>query len=419
MPPESPISALCAGAKAASRPLADLPTTVKDRVLRALADAVEREASAIALVNQQDVRAAEAAGLASAKVRRLVLTTEGVAQLAAGLRQVASLPDPVGAVVKAYTTGTGLRVRRVRRPLGVICMIYEARPAVTLDAFALAFKSGNAMILKGGREAARTSAALAEIAHRVLKDHGVPAGVLTLLPPIEREQLPELLSQSATIDLVIPRGGTDLITFVAEHSTIPTIQHYQGVCHIFVDRSADLDRAERICVTAKAGAPATCNAAECILVHEAIAGAFVPRLVGAMAAVGVEVRADEAAASCVRGVGVKPAAPGDFGREFLDLIVAVRVVRDLDEAIAHIARYGSNHTEAILTREDANAQEFCRRVQASCTLVNASTRFNDGFQLGLGAEIGISTTPLHAFGPMGLEELTVTRYVVEGDGHVR
>jgi glutamate-5-semialdehyde dehydrogenase len=415
----STISDMCASAKAASRVVSVLPTPTKNAVLLDVAERVIRHRGRIAEANRADVEAARRAGLGDAKVRRLVLDDAGIMQLAEGLRQVAGLPDPVGQVVRDYRTESGLRVRRVRRPLGVICMIYEARPAVTLDAFALAFKAGNAVVLKGGREAAGTSSVLAALAYESLSAHGVPGGVLTVLPPIERDQLPVLLAQDKSIDLVIPRGGTELIRFVAAHTRIPTIQHYHGICHIFVDESADLDRAIEICVSAKAGAPATCNAAECVLVHAGIAREFVPRLVSAMRARGVEVRAESRAAGLAPAGTVTPAREDDFGREFLDLIVALKVVDGLDDAISHIERFGSMHTEAILTRDEANAAEFCRRVQSSCTLVNASTRFNDGFQLGLGAEIGISTTPLHAFGPMGLEELTITRFVAVGTGQVR
>jgi len=298
-------------------------------------------------------------------------------------------------------------------------MIYEARPNVTIDAFALCFKAGNACILKGGKEAAASNAALANLAHAALAGAGIDPGALTVVSALSREDLLVLLEQDAFIDLVIPRGGTDLIRFVARHSRIPTVQHYQGVCHVFVEASADLDLAERICVTGKTSAPATCNALECVLVDRAIARAFVPRLVTAMAAAGVEVRADgEALALCPPG-SCAAAVPEDFGREFLDLIVALRIVDGLEGAIGHIRRYGSNHTEAIVTRNERAASDFLRRVQASCTLVNASTRMNDGASLGLGAEIGISTSRVHAYGPMGLEELTTVRFVVEGSGQTR
>jgi glutamate-5-semialdehyde dehydrogenase len=310
-------------------------------------------------------------------------------------------------------------------PLGVIAMIYEARPGVTLDAFALCFKSGNAVLLKGGRESARTNAALAALAIDLLAHHQLPAAVLTDLTPISREQVAHLLTLNDLIDLVIPRGGESLIRAVVETSRIPTIQHYKGVCHIYVDRDADATdhwaKPIRVCVTAKTSAPATCNAAECVLVDQAIADAFVPALVRAMHAASVQVRCDAMSERIARAAGldVVAANDADFGFEFLDRILALKVVAGVDDALAHIARHTSNHTEAILTQNRATADRFVAGVQSSCVLVNASTRFNDGFQLGLGAEIGISTSRLHAYGPMGLEELTTRRFVVVGDHQTR
>jgi glutamate-5-semialdehyde dehydrogenase len=288
---------------------------------------------------------------------------------------------------------------------------------VTIDAFALCFKAGNACILKGGRESAGASRVLAQIAGRVLLDHGCPAAAITQVPELSREGLKELLKLDQYIDLVIPRGGTELIKFVREHSKIPTVQHAQGVNHIFVDAWADLEMAVRLCVSAKASAPATCNSAECVLVHRSVAHAFLPAFAAACAGQGIEIRA------CERSLPMCPGAvlarDDDWGREFLELVVAVRVVESMDAAIEHIHRYSSNHTEAIVTGSDSSALAFTSRVQSSCTLVNASTRFNDGFQLGLGAEIGISTSRVHAYGPMGLEELTTQRYVVIGHGQTR
>lgn len=412
------------GARRASGALAALSTDAKNTVLGKLADALERESGALLEANRADMAAARAAGLADAKLRRLELTEKGVRQLADGLRQVAALPDPVGLVTRDERLPTGLRVRKVRSPLGVVCMIYEARPGVTVDAFALCFKAGNACILKGGREAARSNEALARLAHGALRDVGAPETALTLLTTSDREELRHLLTLREQIDLVIPRGGVELIRFVAEHSRIPTVQHFQGVCHIYVDESADFEKALEICITAKVNAPATCNAAECILVHEKIAGTFLARLVARYAQAGVEVRTDARAMEHLRsagagGAGVRAAAPDDWGREFLDLVVALKVVPGIDEAVGHIQRFNSNHTEAILTRSEANAARFTREIQSSCVVVNASTRFNDGFSLGLGAEIGISTSRIHAYGPMGLEELTTQRWIVEGDGQTR
>ncbi len=408
----------CAAARLASREVATLSTDAKNAVLLDLARRLEALRPAILEANGADIAAARVAGLAEAKLARLALSEKSIAQLAEGLSQVASLPDPVGQVVRESVAASGLRVRRVRTPLGVICMIYEARPGVTIDAFALCFKAGNACILKGGKEAERSNAVLAGLVGEALRAHGISEHALVSLSVLSREDLSTLLQQDASIDLVIPRGGADLIRFVAQNSRIPTIQHYHGVNHIFVDAQADRDLALKICVSAKITAPATCNAVECILVDGAIADTFVPALVRAYADAGVEVRGDPGVV-LLSGSLAHPASPSDFGTEFLEKIVAIRIVAGLDEAIAHIHRHGSLHTEAIITRDDSAARAFCSRVQASCVLVNASTRMNDGFALGLGAEIGISTSKIHAFGPMGLEELTITRFICEGSGQVR
>lgn len=416
------ITALAKSARAASRRLAHLNTATKNATLKTLAELLEREQAAILEANRQDVAAARDAGLASPRLQRLALNADGVAQLARGVRQVADLPDPIGEVVRTSTVASGLNVRKVRAPLGVIAMIYEARPGVTIDAFALCFKAGNACILKGGKEAAATNEALATVAKAALSAHHALADTIVNVSGLSRVETEVLLTLSDSIDLVIPRGGVELIRFVHERSRIPTIQHFQGICHIFVDETADLDKAIEICVTAKAGAPATCNAAECILVHKNIADRFVPRMVSRFRDASVEVRATPLVQALAGGSVVKPAAADDFGREFLDLIVAMRIVGNIDEAIDHIQTYGSNHTEAIITQDlgpGGSAEVFARRVQSSCVVVNASTRFNDGFQLGLGAEIGISTSRIHAYGPMGLEELTTQRWIVVGDGQTR
>lgn len=404
-------------AQTASRRLAALATAAKNQVLEDIAGALSAASAEILSANAEDIRAASASGLATAKLKRLELSAESIEQLSAGVLQVAGLPDPVGVASDASTQPSGVRVRRVRVPLGVVCMIYEARPGVTVDAFALCFKAGNACILKGGREAARSNAALASIIHRVLERRGVPSHALISVDAASRDGLRDLLQLDRFIDLVIPRGGEELIRFVSEHSRIPTIQHYKGVCHVFVDESADQSRAIAVCVSAKTSAPATCNAAECILVHRKIAREFLPQLARAFVDAGVEVRAEDAALALMPGVAA--AAPDDFGREFLDTIVAVAVVDDVGGAIDHIARYGSRHTEAILTSSEESIRAFRAGVDASCVVVNASTRFNDGFQLGLGAEIGISTSKLHAYGPMGLEELTTRRFEIEGDFQTR
>lgn len=419
------VRAAASAAREASRTLATLPTDAKNALLRDLATAIRAHAPLVRAANEADLNAARESGLPDAKLQRLALSDAAIEQLARGIEQVASLPDPVGQVTEERTVSSGLLVRRVRMPLGVIAMIYEARPGVTLDAFALCFKSGNAVLLKGGRESARTNAALAALAIDLLAHHQLPAAVLTDLTTISREQVAHLLTLNDLIDLVIPRGGESLIRAVVETSRIPTIQHYKGVCHIYVDRDADATdhwaKPIRVCVTAKTSAPATCNAAECVLVDQAIADAFVPALVRAMHAASVQVRCDAMSERIARAAGldVVVANDADFGFEFLDRILALKVVAGVDDALAHIARHTSNHTEAILTQNRATADRFVAGVQSSCVLVNASTRFNDGFQLGLGAEIGISTSRLHAYGPMGLEELTTRRFVVVGDHQTR
>lgn len=406
-------------AKQASRVLATLDTGTKDAVLRALADAIGAHRSAVLAANATDYATAEAEGVGGPKLARLELTEQKLADMAEGIRQIAGMDDPVGKVTRAWTTRDGLRVEKVRTPLGVIAMIYEARPGVTVDAFVLCFKAGNACVLKGGREAARTNHALAEIVRRVLREHGVPEAALTLIETSDRDAIRELLGLVGLIDLAIPRGGEGLIRFVAEHAKVPTVQHYHGVCHCYVDADADLEKALDIVVTAKASAPATCNALECVLIHREVADPFVPMLVERCAARGIELRGDDRVRAAAGSGAIRPATGDDYGAEFLDLILAVKIVDALGEAVAHIAKFGSDHTECIVTEDAETAERFCREVTSSCVLVNASTRFNDGFSLGLGAEIGISTGKIHAYGPMGLEELTAERFVVRGTGQVR
>ncbi|MEZ6242177.1 MAG: glutamate-5-semialdehyde dehydrogenase [Phycisphaerales bacterium] len=439
------IEQLAKRAREASSRVAGLTTETKNAVLLGLADRLEARAQDILSANTKDMDAARAAGLATPKLRRLELIDKSIKQLAEGVRQIAALPDPVGQVTRAYDVPSGLHVEKVRTPLGVIAMIYEARPGVTIDAFALCFKAGNACILKGGREANDSNQLLASIAKDALRAHGAPEDAITAMTSSDRDELRRLLTLSNDINLVIPRGGEPLIRFVHEHSRIPTIQHFQGVCHIYVDKAADLDRALDIVATAKTSAPATCNAAECVLIHQDVAAAFTPRLAERLARDGVELRGDErvleifgchglsqrasrAGAPTEARVAlpgqpvapnITPATDDDWGHEYLDLILAAKIVASMDDAIAHIERYSSDHTEAILTEDAGAADEFCRRVRSSCVLVNASTRFNDGFQLGLGAEIGISTSRIHAYGPMGLEGLTIERYVVRGSGQTR
>jgi len=414
------IVAVAKKAREASRRVADLPGSVRNAVLLDLADRIAGRETEILTANSEDMKAAEAAGVDAPKLKRLKLTPEGLRQMREGLRQIAGLPDPVGQVTRSYTVPSGLKVEKVRTPLGVIAMIYEARPGVTIDAFALCFKAGNACLLKGGKEADRSNRLLASIARESLDANGAPADAMHAITSSDREELKTMLTLSDDIDLVIPRGGAGLIRFVHEHSRIPTIQHFHGVCHVFVDKGADLEKALEIVATGKTSAPATCNTTECVLVHKDVAEAFLPRLIERAGKDGVEIRGDESFVGAAKGAAhVRSATDADWGTEYLDLILAARVVDSFDDAVAHIGRYSSGHTEAIVTEDNATAEDFCRRVRSSCVLVNASTRFNDGFQLGLGAEIGISTSRIHAYGPMGLEGLTIERFVVRGDGQTR
>lgn len=419
-PSRGSVAEAASRAKAAARELAFLPTETKDATLRTLAALLRERSAAVLAANAEDLASARASGLPEAKLLRLALTPASLAQLAEGVEQIAALPDPVGRVTRDDLVPSGLRVRRVRTPLGVIAMIYEARPGVTIDAFALCFKAGNACLLKGGREAGASNAALHALARQALAAHGCPAPAVELVTTSDRDELRGMLTLTGLIDLVIPRGGESLIRFVHEHARVPTIQHFKGVCHVYVDGSADLDAAVRIVSSGKTSAPATCNATECVLVHREIAPRFAPALARRAQRDGFRIRADREFIGMAAGsASVEPASEADFGAEFLDMILAARVVGSLDDAVAHIARFGSDHTEAIIAEEAEAQRRFCERVTSSCVLVNASTRFNDGFQLGLGAEIGISTSRLHAYGPMGLEELTTQRYVVTGTGQTR
>jgi glutamate-5-semialdehyde dehydrogenase len=341
--------------------------------------------------------------------------------MARAVESVAGLKDPVGEVTEEWDRPNGLHVRKVRLPLGVVLMIYEARPNVTSDAAALCLKSGNAALLRGGSEAARSNAAIAAALAAGLTEAGLPAASIQPVPSGERETLLELLKLEGLIDLCIPRGGESLIRFVAENARIPVVKHYKGVCHVYVHAAADLEMATRIVLNAKTSRPGVCNAAECLLVDRAIAGRFLPQVGRELVARGVELRGDAATGELLgqAGVAARPASEEDWGREYLDLVLAIRVVDGLDDALAHIDRYGSEHTEAIVTADAGVAGRFTREAQASAVVWNASTRFNDGGELGLGAEIGISTSRLHAFGPMGLRELTSQKYVIHGQGQVR
>jgi len=404
-------------AKRAARALGGLSRGVKDRVLLRMTELLQERQREIQAENAKDVEKAKAEGHTAAFIDRLTLSDKVMDAMVKGLREVAALPDPVGEVTRMWRRPNGLLVGRMRIPLGVIGIIYESRPNVTVDAAALGLKSGNAVILKGGKEAIHSNLALAQVMQEALTEANLPKGAIQVIPSVAREATLELLKQDELVDLIIPRGGEGLIRFVAENSRIPVLKHYKGVCHIFVDESADLDLAETVCFNAKVQRPGVCNAMETMLVHQAIAPAFIPRMHARFREAGVELRG----CPVTRKIDpqAKPASDQDWGYEFLDLILAVKVVPDMEAALEHIARYGSNHTEAIITRDLDQAQRFLQEVDSSLVLVNASTRFNDGGELGLGAEIGISTSKLHAFGPMGLEELTTTKFIAYGSGQIR
>lgn len=413
--------ALASAARDAARELSRASTEQKDEALRAAADALAKRSRTILAANKADMAAAKKAGQNAAFLDRLALDASRLEGISRALGEVASLPDPVGEVTASWRRPNGLRVKKVRIPLGVVLMVYEARPNVTVDAAALCVKSGNAAILRPGSDALRSSLSLGSAFAEGLAAAGLPRAAAQVVPTPDREATFALLQLDDLIDLAIPRGGPALIRAVAERSRVPVVKHYQGVCHLFLDTSAPTEQAVALALNGKVQRPGVCNALECLLVHRSVAGKLLPVVGRALTEAGVELRCDPTALAALRKAGVPAIAarPDDFGREFLDKILAVRVVPDLDGALDHIARYGSLHTEAILTRDLANARRFEREVTASAVMVNASTRFNDGGELGLGAEIGISTTKLHAFGPMGLAELTTQKYVVEGDGHVR
>jgi glutamate-5-semialdehyde dehydrogenase len=404
-------------AKQAARPLGSLSRAVKDNVLLRMAELLKERQGEIQAENAKDVEAAKKDGQGAAFIDRLTLSDKVMGSMVKGLKEVAALPDPVGEVTKMWRRPNGLLVGRVRIPLGVIGIIYESRPNVTVDAAALCLKSGNSVILKGGKEAINSNLVLARVMQEALCEGGIPKGAIQVIPSVARDATLELLKQDELVDLIIPRGGEGLIRFVAENSRIPVLKHYKGVCHIFVDDGADLDLAETVCFNAKVQRPGVCNAMETMLVHEAAAPVFLPRMHRRFREAGVELRGCPQTQKI--DPNVKAATEDDWGNEFLDLILAVKVVPDMDSALEHIAEYGSSHTEAIITRDIDRAQRFLQEVDSSLVLVNASTRFNDGGELGLGAEIGISTSKLHAFGPMGLEELTTTKFIAYGSGQIR
>lgn len=401
----------------ASNRLAKSSSGAKDKALIKMAQDLVEKADYIISENQKDVDDAKSKGLSSAMIDRLTLTKERLEKVAGGLREVAALTDPVGEIVRMWTRPNGLKVGKMRIPLGVIGIIYESRPNVTADAAGLCIKSGNAVILRGGSETIRSNMAIGEILRNALSDNGLPEDAVQIIPVTDRNAILEMLKLDELIDLIIPRGGEGLIRFVAENSRIPVLKHYKGVCHVFVDESADLDMAENISINAKVQRPGVCNSIETLLVHESIAEDFLPKVSKAFLEKGVELR------GCSRTKKIIPevleATENDWYEEYLELILSVKVVDDIDDATAHIEKYGSMHTETIVTQDYANSQNFINGVNSSTVMVNASTRFSDGFELGLGAEIGISTSKLHAFGPMGLEELTTTKFIVLGEGQIR
>ncbi|MFN3505272.1 MAG: glutamate-5-semialdehyde dehydrogenase [Caldimicrobium sp.] len=404
-------------AKEASKRLANLSSAEKNEVLLKIAQKIREKKEYLKEVNAKDVNLAVATGQSKAFIDRLTLTDKVIEAMAKGLEEVAMLPDPVGEVVKMWKRPNGLWVGKMRIPLGVIAIIYESRPNVTIDASGLCFKSGNAVILRGGKEALNSNLALVELFQEVLSEKNLPLSAVQIIPTPERKAMEYLLELEEYIDLVIPRGGEGLIRFVTEKAKMPVIKHYKGVCHVYVDNEADINKAISICVNAKCQRPGVCNAMETLLVHKDIAPKFLPLIAKEYEKYGVEIRGCEETLKYIPNA--KRATESDYGYEFLDLILAIKVVDGLDSAIEHISRYGSNHTEAIVTENYSKAMKFLKEVDASLVLVNASTRFNDGGELGLGAEIGISTTKIHAYGPMGLEELTTTKFIAFGDGQIR
>ncbi len=417
------VTQIAVRARAASLVLATAPTAQKNAALRALARLLPAAEAELLAANAVDVEAARAAGLPAASLDRLTLTPARLTHLADSVAQVADLPDPAGQVLEAWTRPNGLHIRRVRVPIGVIGIIYEARPNVTIDCAVLCLKSGNACILRGGKEIFNTNTAFAALVQRALAEAGLPADAVQLIPTTDRAALNHLLKLDTLIHCIIPRGGESLIRFVAENSTIPVIKHYTGVCFVYVDRAADPAMAEAILINAKTQRPGVCNAAEQLLVHADSAATVLPRLAAALAARGVTLRTDAAAgailAAATPPIPAEPGSAADFRAEFLDLIIAVQVVPDLESAVAIINRDGSGHTDAIVTADEAAARRFQAAVDSAVVPWNASTRFNDGFEFGFGAEIGISTDRLHARGPMGLNELCSYKYLIDGTGQVR
>ena len=417
MPVDDLIRSMAQAARTAARGLRSVGRDRKDAALHLLAQKLMDRQEEIIEENHKDLSLARESGLSAAMLDRLTLNPGVIQGMAEGVREVAALPDPVGEIEGMWKRPNGLMVGRARIPLGVIGFIYESRPNVTVDAAALCMKSGNAVILKGGSEAIHSNMILGRLLEASLEETRVPAKAVQVIPSTDREAVRILIELEDDLDMVIPRGGEGLIRFVTTHSRVPVLKHYKGVCHTYVDVSADLDMAESICFNAKVQRPGVCNAMETLLVHEAVAPDFLPSMARRFEASGVELRGCPQSRNLVPGM--KAARESDWPEEFLDLILAVKVVPGINEAMDHIEQYGSKHTEAIITRDYQRARRFLDEVDASVVLVNASTRFNDGNQLGLGAEIGINTSKLHAFGPMGLKELTTTKFIVFGEGQTR
>lgn len=405
-------------AKSASSYLANLATNEKNRILEEMARSLEEKKSRILKANKNDIAACRAAKLSSAFIDRLTLNEKRIEEMAKCLLEVSRLADPIGTEIKAWQAPSGLRIHKVRVPIGVIAIIYESRPNVTADCIGLTFKSGNSVILRGGSEALHSNIAIFEALNEVFEKNNLPQGSINIITTKDRQAINALLKLNDYIDLVIPRGGEGLIKKVVALSRIPVIKHYKGICHVFVDDYADLNMAEKICFNAKVQRPGVCNAMESMLVHRDVAARFLPGMLKKFKEAGVEIRGCPFTQKIAKGK-IKKAKDLDYRTEFSDLILAVKVVDSLDEAIQHINEYGSHHSDSIVTDDENNAREFLKRIDSACVYANASTRFTDGYQFGLGAEIGISTDKLHARGPMGLEELTSYKYIVYGSGQIR
>jgi glutamate-5-semialdehyde dehydrogenase len=418
------VSETCAQARSAARVLATLPTHVKDGALEAIARALEERTQEILAANARDMEAGAEADIGAALLDRLALDPKRIAGIASAVRAVAALPDPVGELIEGRTLENGLTLRKLRMPLGVVAVVYEARPNVTIDATALCLKSGNAIVLRGSSTAAHSNAVLAGIAAEAAEGAGLPAGAVSLIAGGGREELAELATQTETVDLIVPRGGEGLKQALSEVATVPVIYAASGNCHVYLDATAEPAMARRIVLNAKVQRPGVCNAAETLLVHESLAPRVLDPIARELVEAGVQLRVDDRAAAILAAgtmlaTAISPADESDWETEYLALTLAVRVVDSLEQAIEHIGRYGSGHSEAIVTRDLAAARAFQLHVDAACVYVNASTRFTDGGELGMGAEIGNSTQKLHARGPIGLRELCAEKYLIEGDGHVR